>query len=67
MVDEDFISTCLEYLNNVAPLDSFNHTHIILMPKCKDSCSPNDFRPISLYNVSYKVISNVLANRLTVL
>lgn len=37
---------------------------IALISKVKDPKSVNDFRPISLCNVLYKVIAKVVANRL---
>lgn len=41
-----------------------NATHIALIPKIINPCSPKDYRPISLCNVAYKVIAKSLAERI---
>lgn len=41
-----------------------NRTHICLIPKIDQPASIKDYRPISLANVAYKLISNILAGRL---
>ena len=43
---------------------TFNMTHVALIPKNNNPLTVSDYRPISLCNVMYKIISKVLANRL---
>jgi hypothetical protein len=43
-----------------------NHSFIALIPKLSSSHTANQFRPISLCNIVYKIISKILANRLKV-
>ncbi|KAK2658390.1 hypothetical protein Ddye_004923 [Dipteronia dyeriana] len=41
-----------------------NNTFIMLIPKCSNSKSLREFRPITLVGSMYKVLAKVLANRL---
>ncbi|XP_075674939.1 uncharacterized protein LOC142644147 [Castanea sativa] len=54
----------LDFLNNGNMLPDINHTNIVLIPKVQNLERMSEFRPISLCNVIYKIISKVLANRL---
>lgn len=54
----------LNVLNSNISMAEINRTNITLVPKTKNPTKMTEFRPISLSNVIYKLISNVLANRL---
>ena len=61
---DDVISVVLDFSNNGSMLPEINHTNIVLIPKVKNPVEMSNFRPISLCNVLYKIMSKVLANRL---
>ena len=63
VVGLDVTKMVLNVLNSNMPLDELNKTNITLVPKIKNPTRMKDFRPISLSNVTYKLISKVLANR----
>ena len=57
----------LNVLNSGMSIFEINRTNITLVPKNKNSQRMTDFRPISLCNVVYKIISKTLANCLKVI
>ena len=61
---EDVIEAVLSILNSGYLLQKINFTQIVLIPKVPNPRKMTDFRPISLCNIVYKIISKVLANRL---
>ncbi|KAK9987792.1 hypothetical protein SO802_028031 [Lithocarpus litseifolius] len=64
IIGEDVCNIILNTLNTNASLANLNKTNIVLIPKTNRPTRMSEFRPISLCNVLYKIISKVLANRL---
>ncbi|KAL5856494.1 hypothetical protein ACOSQ3_003952 [Xanthoceras sorbifolium] len=54
----------LDILNNGAGFGVMGEAIVALIPKVKTPVRVSDFRPISLCNVTYKLVAKVLANRL---
>ncbi|KAK2659302.1 hypothetical protein Ddye_005835 [Dipteronia dyeriana] len=54
------ISVILDVLNSDAPLDKLGEAVVILIPKVKNHVRVAEFRPISLYNMAYKIVANRL-------
>ena len=63
-VGNDVICMFLNVLNSNMSMAKINRTNITLLPKTKNPTKMTEFRPISLCNVVYKIISKVLATRL---
>ena len=64
IVGEDVMAVVLKVLNSGVVPESLNSTFIAHIPKMKQPRKVSDFRPISLCNVIYKLISKVLVNQL---
>jgi hypothetical protein len=63
-VGEEVCQIVLTALNSGCMNKGMKFTYIALIPKVKSPEKVSDFRPISLCNVIYKMVSKVLANRL---
>jgi hypothetical protein len=64
LIGSDITSVVIDCLSSQRMLKSVNYTHIALIPKVANPDSLGQFRPISLCNVLYKLVSKVFANRL---
>jgi hypothetical protein len=64
LMGEEVCRVILDILNSGIMPYSLNMTHIACTPKSNSPENVSDFRPISLCNMLYKIISNVLANKL---
>lgn len=64
VVGESFCNMVLEIFRDHSKVRDVNQTLITLIPKVDQVCNIRDFRPISLCNVAYKVITKILAQRL---
>ena len=67
LLSEELTKTVLSVVNSRVIPEGWNITTIVLIPKVDTPESITQFRPISLCNVIYKVISKMLAARLKVL
>lgn len=55
---------CLETCSTSCIPLNINRTHVCLIPKKPNTLSLKDFRPISLCNTTYKIITKIIALRL---
>lgn len=52
------------FFNEGVGMGSLNETNIVLVPKVDKPEVVGQFRPISLCNYAYKVVSKVIVNRM---
>eukprot|EP00253_Pinus_taeda_P019866 PITA_19866 len=64
IIKKDYIRMAKNFFSKCKMGSSIKSTHLALIPKYPNPQSFDRFRPISLCNVSYKIISKILANRL---
>jgi hypothetical protein len=61
IIGQDITKETLHILNNHGNPSEFNNTHICLIPKTNNPLLPSEFRPISLCNVTLKLITRTIA------
>jgi hypothetical protein len=64
LVGEDLLGLVEEYRRKEEVIKALNYTFLVLIPKVNKSLTFGDFRPISLCNLCYKIITKILENRL---
>jgi hypothetical protein len=63
---EEVTLAVLRVLKGEDDMREINQTFIVLIPKVASPEELGQFRPISLYNIIYKIASKVMANRLKI-
>lgn len=64
LMKEDIIPAVQKFFDTGQMPEGVNDTCIVLIPKVSNPKTLKDFRPISLCNVLYKIVSKCLVNRL---
>ncbi|CAH9133061.1 unnamed protein product [Cuscuta epithymum] len=65
LIGHDIVRAIKEFFRSGKLLKQINHTVIALIPKTDHSPKVSDYRPISCTNVLYKIITKILAARLS--
>ncbi|XP_042973154.1 uncharacterized protein LOC122304957 [Carya illinoinensis] len=64
MVGKEVCHAVLSFLKSPSNIATINDTFLVLIPKSSNPKSVSEYRPISLCNVIYKIITKMLTNRL---
>ena len=62
----DLMAMLSEFHKGELPLYNLNFGTIILLPKCKEAIKIQQYRPICLFSVSFKIFTKVSTNRILV-
>ncbi|KAL9666022.1 hypothetical protein QQ045_000344 [Rhodiola kirilowii] len=61
---KDILESVRQFFRDGRMPKGINSTYLALIPKVKNSSTPQDYRPISCCNIIYKIISSILVRRL---
>ena len=64
LVGQSITNMVKDFFHSDSSLRLINHTHIALIPKVESLELVTNFRPISLCNVTYKIITKIMVNRI---
>jgi hypothetical protein len=65
IIKNDLMALFQEFHNGDLPLYNLNFGTIILLPKCRETTKIQQYRPVCLLNVSFKIFTKVSTNRVT--
>jgi hypothetical protein len=65
LLKDDLMALFEDFHIGTLPIHSLNFRNIILLPKINDAKKIQQYRPICLLNVSFKIFTKVLTNRIT--
>jgi hypothetical protein len=65
LIKDDLMALFMEFHERTLSLNSLNFGTLILLPKKKDAKVIQQYRPICLLNVSFKIFTKVVTNRLS--
>jgi hypothetical protein len=65
IIKEDLVTLFKEFHHGDLPLYSLNFGMIVLLPKCREATKIQQYRPICLLNMSFKIFTKVSTNRVT--
>ena len=65
VIKTDLVELFKDFHSGSLNLYSLNFGTIILLPKCKEAMKIQQYRPICLLNVSFKIFTKVATNRIT--
>jgi hypothetical protein len=63
----DVLKAALQFFKTGWILPNFNSNNIVLIPKTNHVGAVTDYRPIAIANFKFKIISKILADRLSVI